>query len=314
MWCTIQRQFANDWNKYGVSIVSDGWTNVKGRPLINILGVFVSSVVFLSTHDYLDRYNIGINIAKPLIKIILIQEIGLYNVIQLINNNATNGKAEGAIIEDMYPNIFWSRCLVHTLNLLMHDIINMKDQDYKWISAFYKRRKKMIKFITNHSMTHHIFLNHSKLELLKIAKTRFVSYYLTFKRLLKVREALNSMVSRDSWQGLKDRVAFASDRYEFQVVKDTTLDSQIWQQVRYVRQFTKPIYVMIQFVDIDQSVTGEVYEQMDNMLGQIKDIIELRDAILFDHIHKHVVKRWDNLNVPLHALAYVPTPKYNSPS
>jgi hypothetical protein len=49
------------------------------------------------------------------------------------------------------------------------------------------------------------------------------------------------------------------------------------------------------------------------MLGQIKDIVEPRDAILYDHIHKHVGKRWDNLNVPLHALAYFLTPKYYSP-
>jgi hypothetical protein len=46
-------KFTNAWNHYGVSIVSDGWKNVKGRPLINILGV--SGVVFLSTHDYSDR-------------------------------------------------------------------------------------------------------------------------------------------------------------------------------------------------------------------------------------------------------------------
>ena len=42
---------------------------------------------------------------------------------------------------------------------------------------------------------------------------------------------------------------------------------------------------------------------MDNMLGQIKDIVQLKDAIRCDHIHKHVVKRWDNLKVRLHALA-----------
>jgi hypothetical protein len=71
---------------------------------------------------------------------------------------------------------------------------------------------------------------------------------------------------------------------------------------------------MIRFADTDQSVIGEVYEQMDSMLGQIKDIVQPRDAILYDHIHKHVVKRWDNLNVPLHALAYVLTPKYYSSS
>jgi hypothetical protein len=40
-------KFTNDWSWHGVSIVSDGWTNVKGRPLINILGVSTSGAVFL---------------------------------------------------------------------------------------------------------------------------------------------------------------------------------------------------------------------------------------------------------------------------
>jgi hypothetical protein len=44
-------KFTNDWNRHRVSIVSDGWKNVKGRPLMNILGVFASGAVFLSTHD-----------------------------------------------------------------------------------------------------------------------------------------------------------------------------------------------------------------------------------------------------------------------
>jgi hypothetical protein len=48
---------------------------------------------------------------------------------------------------------------------------------------------------------------------------------------------------------------------------------------------------MIRFANIDQLVIGEVYEQMDNMLGQIKDIVELRDVFLYYHIHKHVVKK-----------------------
>jgi len=53
----------------------------------------------------------------------------------------------------------------------------------------------MIKFITNHNNTHGVFCGHSRLELLKIATTRFASYYLTFRYLLKVRESLASMVS-----------------------------------------------------------------------------------------------------------------------
>src|SRR5713101_2219870 len=114
----------------------------------------------------------------------------------------------------------------------MHDIVKMKDPSYRWISALYKRGKKMIKFITNHSMAHHIFCNHSRLELLKIAKTRFGSYYLTFRRLLKVREALASMVSSYSWQGLKDRAVSASDRHNFQEAEDIVLDGHFWTQVK----------------------------------------------------------------------------------
>ena len=71
---------------------------------------------------------------------------------------------------------------------------------------------------------------------------------------------------------------------------------------------------MIRFVVTDKPVIGEVYEQMDIMLGQIKDIVESKDPTLYDHIHTHVIKRWEHLNVLLHALAYVLTPKYYSPS
>ena len=60
-------KFTNDWSNYGVSIVYDGWTNVKGKPLINILSVSASGAVFLSAHDYSDRYKTGINIAQPLL-------------------------------------------------------------------------------------------------------------------------------------------------------------------------------------------------------------------------------------------------------
>jgi hypothetical protein len=262
----------NSWNEHGVSIVSDGWTNVKGKPLISVLVVSVSGAIFLSAYDYSEKFKTDINIAEPLLE--TIERIGPYNVIQVITDNASNCKAAGAIIEDKYPNIFWSGCLVHTMNLLMHDIIKNKNQQYKWIGDLYKRGKQMIKFITNHSNTHGLFRSHSRLELLKIAKTRFASYYLTFRRLLKVRESLASMVSSPHWQVLKERATNAADKQGFEQVEETALDGLFWARVRQVLQFTKPIYNMIRFADTDKPVIGEVYEQMDTMLGQIKDIVQ----------------------------------------
>jgi hypothetical protein len=100
----------------------------------------------------------------------------------------------------------------------MYDIINLKEHDYKWNGTLYKKGKSIIKFITNHSHAHYISRNHSKLEILKIVNIRFVGYYLTFRQLLKVREALASMVSSDSWFGLKYKVESAYDIEEFQKV------------------------------------------------------------------------------------------------
>jgi hypothetical protein len=223
-------------------------------------------------------------------------------VIQVITDNAANCKGAGKIIERKYTHIFWSGCLVHTLNLLMHDII--KHKECTWINDLYKRGKKLIKFITGHSRVDAFYGTYSKLQLLKLAKTRFGSYFLTFRRLLRVRHALGAMVMSDEWDDI------STDKDGMDAAKQTVLDSHFWTQVKYVLQFTKPIYNMIRFADSDRPVIGEVYEQMDNMLRQIKDIVEPRDQNLYNFIGIEVEKWWEKLNIPLHALAYVLTPKY----
>ena len=130
----------SSWTDHGVSIVSDGWTNVKGKRLISVLAVSVSGAIFLSAYDYSDKFKTAINIAEALLE--TIDRIGPYNVIQVITDNAANCRAVGAIIEDKYPNIFCSGCLVHTLNLLLHDIVKNKNEQYQWIGDLYKKGKK----------------------------------------------------------------------------------------------------------------------------------------------------------------------------
>jgi hypothetical protein len=44
-------RFTDGWADVGVSIISDGWTNVRNQHLINILGVSSTGTVFLGAHD-----------------------------------------------------------------------------------------------------------------------------------------------------------------------------------------------------------------------------------------------------------------------
>lgn len=50
------------------------------------------------------------------------------------------------------------------------------------------------------------------------------------------------------------------------------------------------------------------------MLSQIKDICEPRDVHLYNHICIELEKQWPNLNILLHAFAYMPTLEYYSTS
>jgi len=84
----------------------------------------------------------------------------------------------------------------------------------------YKRGKKLIKFFTEHTRVNYFYGTRSRLQLLKIAKARFASYYLTFRNLVKERQALGAMVMSDAWDELRN------DRESEITVKETVLESQ----------------------------------------------------------------------------------------
>jgi hypothetical protein len=84
------------------------------------------------------------------------------------------------------------------------------------------RGKKVIKYIIEHTRVNYFYSSYSRLQILKIAPTRFSNYYLTFRHLLKVRQALVGMVMSDEWDDL------SSDKEGALAVKNTVLDSQFW--------------------------------------------------------------------------------------
>ena len=102
----------------------------------------------------------------------------------------------------------------------MHDIV--KHKECGWINQWYKRGKQVIKFITEHTRVNFLYSTYSRLQILKIAPTRFASYYLTFRCLLKLRQALGAMVMSNAWDEL------SSDRDGANAVKETILDNHFW--------------------------------------------------------------------------------------
>ncbi len=51
-----------------------------------------------------------------------IMDVGPVNIVQLVTKNASNCKLMGSMITEEFPNIVWSPCVAHCLDLMVEDI------------------------------------------------------------------------------------------------------------------------------------------------------------------------------------------------
>lgn len=100
-----------------------------------------------------------------------IEVVGLENIVQFIIDNAKNCKVVGALVEERYSHIFWTRCTIHSLNLVMQEI----GTQIEWMKVIYIEGEEIQIFVINHHMSQGIFKTFSNLELLKVNLIYFIS-------------------------------------------------------------------------------------------------------------------------------------------
>ena len=158
------------WNEKGVSICSDGWSDAQRRPLINIMAVSESGPMFLKAINCEGETKDKHFIADLLIN--TIQEIGPQKVVQVITDNAATCKVSGHIVEAKFQHIFWTRCVIRTLNLALKNICapstHPKYDDVMeqcgWISRVSSDASFIKNFIMNHARRLSMYNNHCKLK------------------------------------------------------------------------------------------------------------------------------------------------------
>ena len=245
------------------------------------------------------------NIAAYLLE--AIDAVGPSNVLQVVTDNAANCKAAGKEIEKVHKHIFWSPCVVHTLNLVFKDFAAAA---FPWMTKTYMRGKSIVKYFLNHEKAQAIFKTQSALELLKVAKTRFASHHLLLKRLSLYREALATTVVLRSW---KDWVNSGDEQTKAlgKEVAATIVSEDFWEELENILVITKPIYLMIKFAECEGVKMGEIYEKMDCMIGEIRDIMRNNK---YSHVNPRMeeilLSRWEKINIPMHCLGFALNPFY----
>jgi hypothetical protein len=161
------------------------------------------------------------------------------------------------VVEAKYPQIFWTPCIVHSLNVALKSIA----LDVIWIESLIEDACHINNFVQNHTNALTIYKMYTHLSLLKIVDTRFASSSIMLKRLREVKPALGSMVILEFWFFWRK-----TDQASSKDVKDAMLDDAWWESVDLTIKIMDPITSLLQFADIDKPVLGEVYEGWDSMI------------------------------------------------
>ncbi|GKV27719.1 hypothetical protein SLEP1_g36855 [Rubroshorea leprosula] len=136
----------SQWTRYGVTLMSDGWTDRKQRSIINFLVNSPAGTMFIKSIDASSFVKTG----EKLFELIdgVVEEIGAENVIQLVTNNGSNYVAAGKLLEEKRKHIFWTPCAAHCIDLMLEDIGKISK-----VKRTIQRAMSLVGFIYNHSST-----------------------------------------------------------------------------------------------------------------------------------------------------------------
>ncbi|XP_066374973.1 uncharacterized protein [Miscanthus floridulus] len=281
----MRKDHEQAWKQYGYTLMSDGWTDMRGRHLINFLVNSPEGMYFLESVDASSQVHSAIMLADLLQE--KIEDIGKDNVVQVVTDNGANYKATGKILMDRIPTLFWSPCAAHCLDLMLKEIGNLK--------AFKKpiaRARHVTTFIYRHGrLLSAMRAQTGGNDLVRAAKTRFATSFLTLKSLYKNKDALKSLFVSEAWIGNNLCTTTAG-----QQVQDIVLSTEFWNSIEDCLRASTPLLIVLRAVDGDEK---PAMPEVTALMNHAKDMIKLSFNIstkqgLLKRIMDIIEKRWVN--------------------
>jgi len=292
--------------KHGCSIMTDAWTDMKRRSIMNLCTNTSEGTTFIKSKEMSDVSHTSEVIYELVDQ--AIEDTGAKHVVQIVTDNASNNMGAKALLQAKRPNIFWSSCATHTINLMLQGIGNL---------AKFKKTIDQVKSFTIFVYGHHRTLAclrsfTLKREIIRPGVTRFATAYLTMQSMMEKKNCLRKMVVDSKWEDIPEvKTKKGKD------ATATVLNIQFWRNVSLCLKIFEPLMKVLRLVD------GDVKPSMGYVYGELlKAKKEIKES--FGNVEKNyrdvmaiVDKKMKNrLDCPLHVAAYLLNPyySYNNPA
>ncbi|KAJ7977287.1 HAT transposon superfamily protein [Quillaja saponaria] len=295
----VMKSHKVEWERYGCSIMSDGWTDRSNRSLINFLVNSSKGSMFIDSVDASSYSHTGDELYKLLSR--MVQKVGEANVIQIITNNAANYALVGYHLEAEYPYLYWTPCAAHCVDLMLEDIGKIPT-----IAKTIKRAIELNGYIYNRCGLLNMMRRYTGLKnLLRPAKTRFATAFITLSSIYKQQDNLRKMFVSDDWTSSK----WAKEQAGKKAAQSVLADS-FWAGIIYALKVTGPLVRVLRLVDGENKpAMGYIYEAMDRAKEAIAASFNDNEKHKYELIYSIIDKRWDcQLHRPLHAAGYYLNP------
>ena len=280
--------------------MADGWKDRRERTLINFLVNNLKGTVFIESIDASSYVKSGQKMFELLDK--FIQKIRPENVIQVVTDSASNNVYAGKLLEATYPHMYWTLCAAHCLDLMLEDIWKIRS-----FSSTMKKAVALSGYIYNHTDVLNMMRRFTKQrELLRPAKTRFATSFITLSSIHQQKANLRKMFTSEEWTTSK----WAKEKGSKPVTK-IVLSTSFWNNVLYSLKVAGPLIRVLRLVDGEKKPPmGYIYEEMDRAKEAIAKTFN-DDEDKYKDVFEIIDRRWDvQLHRPLHGAGHYLNPEY----
>jgi hypothetical protein len=246
--------------KNGCSVMTDAWSDTKRRSIMNVCTNCAEGTSFVSSKEMSDVSHTSEVIFELVDK--TIEDIGLDDVVQVVTDNASNNMGAKKLLHEKRPQIFWTSCAAHTINLMLQGIGNLPR-----FKKVIDQAKAFTIFVYGHTRTLECmrYFTEGK-EIVRPGVTRFASNYLTLNSIQEKKDQLRKIVVHSRWDSLKDVKSKKGKN-----ATATILNANFWKDVKLTIAVFEPLFKVLRLVDGDvKPAMGFVYGELLKAKRQIK--------------------------------------------
>ncbi|KAL0317470.1 UNVERIFIED_CONTAM: hypothetical protein Sangu_2161300 [Sesamum angustifolium] len=256
------KKIRSSWADTGCSILLDGWTDAKGRHLINILVDSPECTVYLCSFDISDCIE-NMDAMQSFISKVLV-EVGIGSVVQIITYSTSAFMKEvGKQLMEKYRPIFWTVSSSCCIELMLEKLTRVN-----LIKETLEKAKTITRFIHSHpDVLKHLQDQTDGNGLLVASKTRSTQPFSTLENIVLERETLKTLfLSSDPRSS-----AFTSTS-EGKNVAGILADRTFWNGATTVLKAAIPLVRVIEWMNMrNKDQMGYIYETIDQAKETIKD-------------------------------------------